>query len=268
MTASSVALPQTRPYWILPSGLNSNFCHERQVQWSRPSSWPRDDPVESAARVAARAHTTVSYRRVTADIRFIPGDDSRFEVAGDGFCLRSGLRIVSRDPSVHSIAWFDGGLSSGLLRNGQAIVLFPSIFAHDPVAELRVAATAEQAGQEIRRPGGSRPAPSHPEIPGHRFIASDFLFDDHYLGLWRRLRGADETLIVMFSTGEHGSAIRQGMVGRLPLRIGSLITNGAIHGGAWDVTLVTKAPIGRPVYLLHYLWAPLEFEPLPVRRLR
>lgn len=256
---------QARPYWILPSGMNSSFCGEHQAQWSRPANWSPEDLAQSTARTAAQAHTTVSYRRVTADVRYISGDAPRYQVAADGFCLRSGLRLTSRDPAIHAIAWFDGGLSSGLLRNGEALVLFPSLFSRDPPPEVRVAAVAEQAGQEIRRPGGSRAAPSHPEIPGYRYVASDFLFTDHYLGLWRRLGGTDETLIVMFSTSEHGNPVRQGVIGRLPLRIGSLITNSAIHGGAWEVTLTSEAPIGRPVYLLHYFWAPLEFEPLPAR---
>jgi hypothetical protein len=217
---------------------------------SRRSLWPQPP-----------AH--LEYRRVPFTGRFIDGEDRHFQVAAEGFRFRSGVRLTSRDPALYSLVWFDGGDSSGLLRNGQWLIMWPSLFSRPLLSELRVARTAELAGQGRGSMGGSS-ASSQPDIPGYLYIASVNLSGSRdYLGIWRRIGRADESLIVSFRPATETYSGRYCRVGRLPVRLRSLSITMPLHNVSWDVTFAGEASVGRPIYFLHYEWMPGFYRPLP-----
>jgi hypothetical protein len=205
----------------------------------------------------------LQYRNVQFTGQYIDGGDPLFRLAAAGLTFRSGVRLMSRDPALYSIAWFDGSSSSGLLRNGQWIVMWPSLFTKPMVREIRVARTAELAGQDRGGIGG-RPAPTHPSISGYRYVSSVSLSGSRdFLGIWRREGGAAESLIVSFRLASENYRGRYCRVGRVPLRLNSLIITMPLHNVSWDVTLTSEAPVGRPIYVLHYEWMPGYYQPLP-----
>jgi hypothetical protein len=220
----------------------------------RPCPHPGPPRPGSDAAYARYVGTTLSYRRIAFSGQAIRCDHPRFQIAAPRFDLIGGLRIVTRDPAAYSIIWFDGTLSSGRLANGSDIVVYPSLFHSDPVGELRVAASAQQAGQEIRQPGGPAAGATHPGIGGYRYVASSQLMGDLYLGLWRRARGRPETLLVRFTPQGASPEI----VGRLPLRLKAVyVVPADYHGYVYGITLISEAAIGAPLYILYYRWMPV-----------
>jgi hypothetical protein len=215
------------------------------------------------------AQASLEYRNVPFTSELIRSNDRRFMLAALEWRLLGGVRLTSRDPTLYSIAWFDGSTTSGRLRDDRVIVILPHAFGSAPVTEIRVARTPELAGGYGGRPGLREQAPSHPEIPGYRYIMSEnFIAVPEYLGLWQRIRGPDETLIVCFrptSDSRHPLARGHAMyriVGRLPLRLNSLfIYVTSIHLVSWEVALTSQAAIGRPIYLLHYQWTRSPYQP-------
>lgn len=229
-------------------------------------------PVRAATLIASPlvAQTTqegarLEYQNVPFAAENISADDSHFRLAGAGFPLRGGVRLISRDPTIYSISWING-LSSGMLRDGRGIVVWPGTSGHQPVTEVRIARTAELAGGATGRIGGTQQAPSHPDLAGYQYVTSERLFGaGDYLGLWRRAHGPEETLIVNFlpaSGSDHGT---HRVIGRLPLRLKSLYVYMALHGVSWDLVLTSEARVGRPIYILHYSWLPSYYQPLAER---
>lgn len=219
-------------------------------------------PLVYAQGPAGKALTSVSrnYREVDFRGQFLHRTDSRFIIAANGLIFRSGVMLESRDPAIHNLRWFDGTLSSGLLRDGRALVLWPSLFTEPLVAEVRVAPTAELAGQEMSRFGPGRPADTHPTIRGYRYVASaNLVGTGDYLGIWQRTGGSAETLVVSFRPSDPAPYRR---VGTVPLRLNSLFISSPRHNISWDVTFTSDAPAGRPLYILHYVWMPAYFRPL------
>lgn len=164
-----------------------------------------------------------------------------------------GLRIVTSDRAAYSMSWFDGTMSSGRLTDGTDIVIYPSLFHRNPIGELRIAAKAELAGQQIRRPGGPEPVAAYPAIPGYRYVASSRLAGDRHLGLWRRAQGSTETLLVRFTSDGASPEI----IGRLPLRLRAVYAIPDYHGYVYSITLISEASVGEPLYILHYQWMPI-----------
>ena len=213
----------------------------------------------------------LDYREVPFRGELISRDDPRFRLAEAGFLLRGGVRLVSRDRALYSISWFDGSTTSGRLHDGRAIVILPHTFGNRTVESIRVARTPELAGGYTGWTGRTLEAPSHPDIPGYRYVMSENLSGSReYLGLWQRIRGPDETLIVSFRpayddryrrAADIGQASHQ-IVGRLPMRLNSLFVYMTLHGLSWDLNFVSEAPVGRPIYILHYTWHPEFYRPL------
>jgi hypothetical protein len=204
----------------------------------------------------------LDYGNVPFTARLINNEDRRFQLATPEWRFRGGVGLTSRDPALYSISWFDGGATSGRLRDGRAIVILPYAFGSAPVTGIRVAQTPELAGGYTGRTGLSVQAPSHPHIPGYRYVMSENFFGAReYLGLWQRIRGRDETLILCFrpaSDGRYRSApeipAMHRIVGRLPLRLSSLFIYSGLHGVTWQLNFTSEARIGRPIYILHYEW--------------
>jgi hypothetical protein len=212
-------------------------------------------PVEAAAKLR--------YRSISFDGQFLRRDDARFRIASRGFEFRSGVMLRSRDPALHMVRWFDGTTSSGRLANGQVIVLWPSMFTQPLVREVRVAQTSELAGADISRVGPYLPAPSHPAIPGYRYVTSvSVVGTDDFLGLWQRTDGPAETLVVSFNPSGPLPYLR---VGAVPLRLNSLIIAQPRHNVSWEVTLTSDASRRQPLYILHYQWMPAFYRPLDSR---
>jgi hypothetical protein len=208
----------------------------------------------------ATAHT--DYQNIAFKATPIGGSDQRFQLTAPEWRFWGGIRLTSRDPTLYSITWFDGGATSGRLRDGRAIVILPYAFGSAPVTGIRVARTPELAGGFTGRAGLSVQAPSHPDLPGYRYVMSENFFGAReYLGLWQRIRGREETLIVCFRPAldsRYRSApeipAMHRIVGRLPLRLNSLFIYSGLHGISWQLNFTSEARIGRPIYILHYEW--------------
>jgi hypothetical protein len=204
----------------------------------------------------------LEYRNVPFTAELIRNDDRRFMLAALEWRLQGGVQLRSRDPTLYSIAWFDGGATTGRLRDGRAIVILPHSFGRAPVTEVRTARTPELAGGRSGRNGLTVQAPSHPEIPGYRYIMSENFFGAReYLGLWQRIRDPDDTLIVCFRPASDPRYVRppipeamHRIVGRLPLRLNSLFVYDGLHGASWQLNFTSVARVGSPIYILHYEW--------------
>lgn len=209
------------------------------------------------------AGVRLEYRTVPVSATRVDRDDPRFRLAAAGFPFRGGLRLTSRDRTIYSIAWM-GGYNTGMLRDGRAIVFWPGPRDDQPVAEARIARTAELAGSERGHIGGTAQASSHPELPGYRYVMSERVVGTRdYLGLWRRTRGSDETLVVNFLPASDRDQAAHRIVGRLPLRLTSLYIYQSFHDVSWELTLASEATVGRPIYILNYSWQPSYYQPLP-----
>lgn len=220
------------------------------------------------AAQTTREGARLEYQEVPFTAELIRNDDRRFMLAALEWRLEGGVRLTSRDPALYSIAWFDGTIGTGRLGDGREIVILPHVFGSAPLTEIRVARTAELAGGYPGRNGLTAHAPSHPDIPGYRYIMSENLFGVRgYLGLWQRIRGPDETLVVNFRPAldnrrEGGSdAATYRVVGRPPLRLNSLFINWSLHNLSRDVYMTSEARLGRPIYILHYRWMHCPFHP-------
>jgi hypothetical protein len=205
----------------------------------------------------------LEYRNVPFTAHRIDRDDPRFLVTEAGFPLVGGFSLRSRDPALYSISWYAGLMMSGSLRDGRAFVFHLPIAIGGEEGEIRVARTAELAGGWLL-PGGRDEAPAHPEIPGYRFVMSDnVLGTSDYLGLWRRIGGgAPETLIVGFRI-RGGNPNGHFIIGRWPLFVASISVHSPAHGVSWEVDLVSEAPVGEPIFVMHYQWFPAHFLHLP-----
>jgi hypothetical protein len=124
---------------------------------------------------------------------------------------------------------------------------------------VRVARTAELAGQYLTTIGTGEPAGTHPSIRGYRYVTSTLVGPGYYLGLWQKRVSPVETLIVSFHTSGAFPYVRMGTV---PLRLNSLFISSPRHNVSWDVTFTSDASGARPLYILHYVWMPAYFRPL------
>lgn len=211
----------------------------------------------------AEQSARLEYRNVPVTAHQIDRDDRRFRLATEGFPLRGGTRLVSRDRELYSIAWINS-LSSGMLRDGRAFAIPPLAFRQVGPSQMRVARTIELAGGHIDRLGDVDQPSSHPEIRGYRYATSDNITGTrNYLGLWQRTGGREETLIVSFRPTSSSEPGTHRIVGQLPLRLNSLYVYLALHGVSWNLTLTSQAQVGRPIYILHYSWMPGFYQPLP-----
>jgi hypothetical protein len=219
---------------------------------------PPTPPVGTSSPAIAQTE----YQNITFNATLVRGGDQRFQLAAPEWRFWGGVALTSRDPTLYSLIWFDGGATSGRVSDGRAIVILPYAFGSAPVTEVRVARTAELAGGLTGRPGLSIQAPSHPDIRGYRYVMSEnFSGAREYLGLWQRMRGRDETLIVCFRPisddryrREPALPAMHRIVGRLPLRLNSLFIYSALHGVSWQLNLTSEARIGQPIYILYYEW--------------
>lgn len=214
------------------------FLLAAAAQGQRPTpSWERPRP-------------PLDYQNVPFTTHAIERNDPRFRIAPEGYRLGRGVSLVSRDRTVYSIAWING-LSSGRLRDGRGFVILPSYSAREGPREFRVARTIELASGYPDRAGEINPAPiSHPAIPGYRFVIADSIDRRNFVGLWRRIRGPQETLIVVFRTPSGTDPAAHEIVGRLPLRLNSIYLHGGLH--IWYINVISEAPVGRPIYILTY----------------
>jgi hypothetical protein len=207
-------------------------------------------PTSTSAPLPAQ----LEYKSVAFTARRIEPGDPRFRIAPEGFPFDGGVRLVSRDPALNSIAWING-LSSGMLRNGRAFALLPHFLARERLTEMRVARTIELAGGFPDRIGDINPLPaSPPDIPGYRFVVSDSVIPPHAVGLWQRIRGPDETLIVSFHAASRDRPAFHQVVGRLPLRLNSIYLFDGLH--TWRINVISEARVGRPIYILSYSLIP------------
>jgi hypothetical protein len=204
----------------------------------------------SASGPPARLH----YRAVPSTVRGVDTGNPRFRMAPEGYRLNRAISLISRDRAVYSIAWING-MSSGRLRDGRGFVILPHYLARESSREFRVARTIELAGGYSDRAGEINPAPaSHPAISGYGFVLADSIDRRNFVGLWRRIRGAEETLIVTFRTASGTEPAGHEIIGRLPLRLTSIYLHGGLH--IWYINVISEAPVGRPIYILSYELVP------------
>src|ERR1044072_377597 len=128
---------------------------------------------QSSAPDSSWTEETLRYLRVGFSAQPIDDKDPQFRIAEEGFPFSGGTAILFMNPAAYSIVWFNGALSSGLLSDGRAIVLWPGMLERPSIHGVRIAETAELAGQESERPSGPHPAPSWPTISGYHYVASD-----------------------------------------------------------------------------------------------
>jgi hypothetical protein len=211
---------------------------------------------------AATSQSSCQFERIEATTVYFQPDDARFRVAEAGFRFRGGTSITSADPAIYRIRAFNGVFSSGELDDGRAIVLWPSFAQPD---EVRVAETAEWAGQENGIwPEQPRPD-SLPRITGYSFVAAANLSgtDGEYLGLWRRNRGSPRTLVVSFRSRSRAAAAAPRIVGWLPLHLATIYMGmPSPHGGSWSIHMTSRSAVGEPLLILNYEWMPAYFRPL------
>jgi hypothetical protein len=215
-------------------------------------SWTLPGPTDAQLQRPDANTSSASYQIIPFSARLVPSDDLRFVSGGDMFL--GGLQLVSRDPTLYSIAWING-FASGRLRDGRALVIGPHALGRALPNEIRVAPTIELAGGYPDRAGEINPTPANPPtIPGYRFIVSDSILPRHAIGLWQRIRGPDETLIVVFHDASGTEPASHTIVGRVSLRLGSIYLHGGLH--IWLVNVVSEARVGRPIYVLGYELGP------------
>lgn len=220
---------------------------------------PSPTRVEAAA---ALAQSPARFERVQARTLYLHPDDLRFRVAEAGFRFRGGTSITSSNAVIYRIRAFNGVFSSGELEDGRAIVLWPS-FAQPN--EVRIAATAELAGQDSGMwPGRTGPA-SHPSIAGYTYVAATPLSgtDGEFLGLWRHDRGRPQSLVVSFQSGSRVAPHAPRIIGRLPQTMATIYMGmPSFDGGSWSIHMTSQARVGEPIYILNYEWMPVFFRPL------
>lgn len=211
-------------------------------------------PQSSAASTQPEPPARLDYRSVSFSSRVIGCNDLNIPRTGWGFRLNGGIRLTSRDPALYSITWFHGVATTGILRDGRAIVILPHTYGPSPVTGIRVARTAELAGGYSGPLRSPIPTTAPPIIPGYRYIASDSLDSPPYIGLWQRERGQDESLLVSFRPSTDRSLGSYQVIARFPLRLRSVLITDAHH--QWAITLTSEAQVGRPIYILHYTLSP------------
>jgi hypothetical protein len=222
-----MAAPQGR-LWAMPPD-----CHAQPPMTVYPWPGPAD---------------RLEYQRVRFTAAPVGCDDPRFRMTDD--CrLVGGARLVSRDRAIYAIAWING-MSSGMLCDGRGFVMLPYFLSREGIREIRVARTIELAGGYPDRYGVINPAPSwQPDIPGYRFVVADSILTGHAVGLWRRMQGPDETLIVAFHAPARDQPGSHTILGRLPLRLKSIYLHG-LH--IWYINVISEARVGQPIYILEY----------------
>jgi len=204
----------------------------------------------------SRAIPRLDFSRIVAEGGALDRNDRRLRAIDRCFEFQTGVRLRSNDRRLQSLRWFDGSSSSGLLRNGQALVLWPSLFAR-PLPEVRIAETADRAGQEMSWVGpGTAPA-VHPEVPGYRYVNSAQLLQGENIGLWRS-RTTGGSLIAAFGP-RSTSAFH---LAEIALPLDSLFISSPLHG-SWGVTLTGTSARNGVVHILHYRWRPLQFRQKP-----
>jgi hypothetical protein len=212
---------------------------------------------------ASHADRALRFARLDAHVDRLSANDPRFKAAPSGFRLRGGVAVISSDQPLYRIRRFKGVTASGHLSDGRAIVLWPGVRS---ATEVRVADTAEAAGQETHS-GPPPPPPAWvPTFPGYDFVVADRDVGNAYLGLWNRSDGKPELLIVSFDGSAHAGNRRAPVkIGRLPFRGRTISLDVPLHGISWEVTITTEASPGRPVHFLHYQWFPRETAGKPLR---
>ena len=216
-------------------------------------------PVTSFAQVPPKSPpvSRLDFSRIVVEGGALDRTDRRLRAIDRCFEFQAGLRLRSNDRRLQSLRWFDGSSSSGLLRNGQALVLWPSLFSR-PLPEVRIAETAERAGQEMSWVGPGSPPAAHPEIPGYLYVTSAQLLQGENIGLWRS-RATGGRLIAAFGASRSAPARR---VGEMTLRLDSLFISSPLHG-SWGITLTGASPHYGTLHILHYRWRPLRFRQRP-----